>query len=379
MLMTLAARAVWIKGRPLCLFTLPYVLVGFAMLFVMSWTHAYDRHLYTGWRLLAEKEYTQSLDSFGRTHDLDDRAAAYRDDGLGWNYFFLSRYAEARFQFRDAVERQPDFADPYDGLGWSSYRLGDLSGAGTNFASAVQRDPWLADSWDGLAWLQVEAGHPDSAKAMFTHAIVAAPLLADAWHGSYYCDSLAGKTSSASWSQTIGQWIHSNISPQYSLIRSGQILAWILLLCGILIHSWISGIVVVAALCLGCVPISHLSHSLGGDSLNMIYNLCAMSIAVGGHYLRPSRVTWVLLLVWIILFRIVWNPVSAFFAGFGLPLFSMPFNVFLLAALMSGLALRRFRVLVPFDVAATTPSQVHRWWLRSSVAAQCWKKIASVM
>ena len=380
LILTLISNTICIKGSRVTLFSIPYVAVTFLILFLLPASGAYDRNLYQGWISLSYNDLVKSSTSFRKVESRIPRVISFREDGLGWNSFFLKDYPAARLHFQTAIHHDTTFADPYDGLGWISYKLGDRVTAQLSFSRAVSLNPFLADSWDGLGWLHLEQGQSDQSKSMFTKAVLAAPLFADAWYGLHRSLLQLGNASAAERCLKIHQWLKDNINPQYTFMSSGQTLAFVFLLCGFFVHSWISGIVVIASMVVYSV-LQHFLPQVGGfNSLNMLYNLSAMTIAIGGHYLRPSRLTWVWMAILIFLFMIFWGPAANFLLKFGLPLLCLPFNLFLLGTLLLGYLLQKFtgqRILIPLDVAVTTPQEVHRWHLRTITAQCCWSKIKS--
>jgi urea transporter len=380
LVLTLVSNFIRIKGSRITLFTIPYVAVTFLMLFLLPATGAYDRNLYQGWTSLSEKDLNKSSSSFQNVESKIPRVLSFREDGLGWNSFFQKNYPAARLHFQIAINQDTAFADAYDGLGWTSYKLGDRTIAQQSFSRATVLNPFLADSWDGLGWLYLEQGQYNQSKSMFTRGVLTAPLFADAWYGLHRSLLQLGKTAASARCLKIHQWLKGKVNPQYTFMSSGQLLAFVLLLCGFFIHSWVSGTVVIASIVFYSILQHFLPHTGGSNSLNMLYNLAALTIAIGGHYLRPSKLTWIWSVVLIFLFVIFWSPATNFLLKFGLPLLCLPFNLFLLGTLLLGYLLQKFteqRLLVPLDVAITTPQKVHRWYLRAKTARKCWSEIAS--
>ncbi|MBZ0263562.1 urea transporter [bacterium] len=376
--LALVTRKKGTNKRQILPFTIPYVLLIWLQLLLLDVTGSYSFNFYKGWQALANRETVAAQDKFKQISIESPRPRAYQQDGLGWSEFFNRKYPAARFHFQEAITLHPQFADAYDGLGWSLFKLGDYANAEIAFEKAVEIDPGLADSWDGLGWIHLQRRELERAATSFRNAIIAAPLFADAWFGLHRSTSANGDLIKSAKILQVHGFIKSWIPSKYSFTRSTQLLAWFLLLVGILLHSRISGLVTVFTLVLLGVVIHHFPSANSTNMVNTTYNLAALAIAAGGHYLRPSKITWLLLTGIMLLFYFAWTPLETFLLALDLPILSLPFNIFILVALTSGVLIEKFsnvNVIVPFSVAVTTPERVRIWHIRRETAEIVWDRM----
>lgn len=354
-------------------FTVPSVLLVWTLIVVMGLFKVYDPKAMRGWHFYYAGEYGAAERVFTEIELPRPRAMAYRADGLGWCRFQLKDYYGAIERFTTAQELDPGFADPRDGLGWSWFKLNQFGKAGESFIQAVKHNPLLADSWDGLGWVNFYRGDYRTAQSCFLKAIVICPLLPDAYIGLGNLPRTLDFTAGP-----IGTVMNGIIPRSLWFITSFQVLAWLLFIAGIVVHSVQSGVLAVTGLAVnflvigaGLLPAEHLD-------INYYYNLVAILVALGGHYLVLTISGLMLIVAISTCFLICWGPLSSLLLQAGLPTFSLPFNLVMILAIIivSMLGPRVGLRLVPLDVATTRPATVRRWFKRSLIAQRCWAKVA---
>lgn len=367
------------KRATFTVFSLPYVLMVWISLLAVIGMGLYDRHLLTGWTLLADRP-AMALQAFTQARVATRQAESYRQDGLGWANFHLKAYGPARDCFKKAIALTPTFADVHDGLGWSNVKLGHFAEARSAFREAVTCDPMLADSWDGLGWTLLWAGQHREARQCFGRAVGAAPLFSDAYQGLYQSCTQLKETRAAETFKRIGSMMQKSMAGKYQRVSSGQLLCWLLFFIGILWYSRISAGVVVIALA-GCVVTAQLIPSCKNTLLdvNFIYNLLAIVLALGGHYLTLRLTTFLWLGCVAIAMTACWGALSGLFIACGWPLLCFPFNLLLIGSAVLFSSLRRSRFwdcAVPLDVAVHAPEHVRLWARKRAIARKCWQKLA---
>ena len=370
------------KRATFTVFSLPYVLMVWISLLVVIGMGLYDRHLLTGWTLLSADRPAMALQAFTQARVVTRQAESYRQDGLGWANFHLKAYEPARDCFKKAVALAPTLADAHDGLGWSNVKLGRFAEARSAFREAVRYDPMLADSWDGLGWTLLWAGQHSEARQCFGRAVGAAPLFSDAYQGLYQSCTRLKETRAAETFKRLGAMTLNGIAAKHQRVSSGQLLCWVLFFVGILLYSQISAGVVVIALT-GCVVTAQLIPSCKNTLLdvNFIYNLLAILLALGGHYLTLRLTTLLWLGCVAVAMTACWGVLSGLFIACGWPLLCFPFNVLLIgsAVLFSSLRSNRFLdCAVPLDEAVHAPEHVRLWARKREIAQKCWQKLSKI-
>ncbi len=69
---------------------------------------------------------------------------------LGWTYYYQENYKEAINQFKEVIQRHPDWLDAHDGLGWVYYMMKDYGKSEASFKEALSFNPGYADALNGL-------------------------------------------------------------------------------------------------------------------------------------------------------------------------------------------------------------------------------------
>lgn len=370
-----ASRRLRLGSGPLPLFSLPYVLLFWLLLGVLSAMGRHEAALGKGWLSLRAGFMLEARHQFECATPNWTSGVAHREDGLGWSLFLLGDVPAAIPHFQAALAADSTFADAWDGLGWSRRAMGDYLGAGEAFRLALRHKPRLADAWDGVGWHELERGASPEALNAFNQAIWCAPLFADAWRGRAAAHNAQGQSSLAEASSRMAQRL--SLLPQPVFLSGELLLAWVVLGLAVLLHSRLSFVVLMAALALP--RLLALAGLTVPHSLDFHYNLAALAIGLGGHYLKPGRGAWLTLLLVLPLFVLSWNPVAEWAWRLGLPLLSLPFNLGVLLVLAGAWALgrRTSRPLwVPLEVATRGPSAVERWAMRVETAHSAWGRIA---
>ena len=367
------------RRLPLTVFALPYVLIAWTGIAALHWSGMYDRRCLAAWSALTAGHARQAAADFKAARPTSPRADGLREDGLGWAAFQESEFAAAREHFRRAAALLPELADPYDGLGWSSVRLGDFEPAEAAFRAALTRDTWVADSWNGLGWTLVESGDEAEAADCFCSAARAAPLLADAYSGLARTLALDGQERAAVVCRFMAEAIQRHVSTRFQYTPSAQIACWLLFLAGIVYHSRISAAVAGATL-VACLAGACFAPALatGLADMNCVYNLLALTLALGGHYLRLRLGT----LIWTAAVGagmvLAVARLSAPMTEWGLPPLCLPCSFVLAATLAAVQVLQSLRlksIAVPLEVAVTSPENVRLWDIKCRIAKQCWKQL----
>lgn len=369
------------KALPLTLFTVPYVVVFWTGLVLLSGLGLHDRHFPAGWTALMVHSPAEAKQQFAAVQVVSARAAAYQQDGLGWANFHLQDYGQGREHFQKAVDLLPDLADAYDGLGWSFFRLKQFDQAAAAFRQGVGCDPMLADSWDGLGWIALRAGDADLAKHCFGRAVLAAPLFSDAYFGLSQSLSLSGGSPALPACRWLASVTKQYVAGRYQWVSLSQLVCWLFFLMGIALHSRVSILVALGGLAV-CVTGGRLFPARCGCMLDVdfIFNLLAILLALGGNYMRMNRVTLIWMAVVTVALALCWKALSVHWAGSGLPLLCLPFNAVLVGTILLFSGLQRLGVreqLIPLEMAVTSPEKVRLWVRKREIARKCWRRIAA--
>lgn len=375
--LSMASRRLRLGKGPLPLFSLPYVLLLWLLLGLLSLTGHHEAALGRGWLSLRAGFILEARHQFESATPSRPQGRAHRQDGLGWSLYMLGDGAGARDHFQEALATDSTFADAWDGLAWSRRALGDYLGANEAFRAALRHNPGLADSWDGLGWQELERGALRESRQAFTQAISWAPLLADAWRGRAAVSLAEGLPAEAVRDSVMAHRLDKLHQPV--LLSSRLLLALALMGLAVLAHSRLSFMVLVAAmlapraLALLGVAVPH--------SLDFHFNLAALAIGLGGHYLKPGRGAWIALALVLPCFTLAWNPMADLAWRVGLPLASMPFNLSLLFVLGIVWVLQRQLgrpLWVPLEVAMRGPGAARRWAMRARTAGMAWERIGKL-
>lgn len=84
----------------------------------------------------------------------------------GWekfSYGIPSAYQNAIIKFNEAIEKDPDYAEPYSGIGWSNARLTNLAEAISYFNQCLSLNSNHVDAHAGLAFVYNARKNYDSA------------------------------------------------------------------------------------------------------------------------------------------------------------------------------------------------------------------------
>jgi len=135
-----------------------------------------------GDRGLANGEYQQAVDDFGRAIDVDPRlASAY--GGRGFAFTRLGDWQRAIADYDRAIELEPQYAGTYHDRGVAYERMGDYQRALDNYGQAVELDPQLAGAHCGRGTAYRWLNDPQRALESYGRAIELEPRLANAHSG----------------------------------------------------------------------------------------------------------------------------------------------------------------------------------------------------
>jgi urea transporter len=364
-----------LRDRPVSLFTLPYVIATWGTLLLLVGVGRYDLRMTAGWAALPS-DPARAERLFAAADVRSRPAEAYRQDGLGWAKFHQRDEWTARSHFAAAIEDRPDIADAHDGIGWSSLRLGDLESAESAFRTALELDPRLGDAWDGLGWVLLDRGDLVESRNCFRRAILATPLASDPYVGRSRT-----QTDPDDHCRLLAEWSAAHVSARLQWTPIAQIACWLLVLIGLALHSRTSTLLAILAVA-GCIATARIwpARADAASDPRLLYNLLPLVLALGGHYLTLGRVT----ALWIGAASIgviaLWPWLVASSDTVGLPLLCLPFNLFFVGSLLLFAGARRLGwgdVLVPMELAVTSPHQVRLWRRRAAIARTCWTKIAA--
>ena len=367
--------------RPFTLFTIPYVVATWISLLVLAFRGDYDLRMFAGWSSLAANQPERARADFTASQVSTPHARAYRCDGLAWAAFRQSDFIGAREWFEQAAAHDATFADPHDGLGWCAYYMGDYQGAESEFHEAHARDPRLADSWIGLGLLAEFHGDAEAARIWFTDAAWSAPMSSEAYASLQRHYAATSQNELADFYHRLATFSKDSIAGRYQYVSLPQLVCWLLFFAGVIWHSRISALLVLAALAT-CFCGARLVPSLNATfaDIHFVYNLIAIFIACGGLYLRLNRITGVWLFAVTMLMAIVWHVLSGIVPGIGLPLLCLPLNLALAGTVALGGRLKdRFPAnqAIPLELAVTSPEQVRLWLKKCKIADRCWQRMAT--
>jgi len=353
------------RMSPFTVFTIPAVLILWIALVVLGISGHYDTDMSRAWKAFYNQSYDQAEGLFHNLEVSCSRAEAFQADGLGWIAFRRNNYADAMQHFQNAISLDSTFGDPWDGAGWTEFKRGDFDQAILCFRQSLDRNPVKGSSWDGLGWCYYLQGKVDPARAAFRKAAVFAPFFDDPYLGLAMCREVSGV--SARIFRGLNRYLGDFKGSPLQFLTPFQIMGWILFLTGIILHSRLSGTIVIFGLGLAIlIP--------GPSDVNLYYNLAALVLALGGAYLVLSPAVSLILAAVCVIFTLTWHLWDMFL----LPVTCLPFNLFLLLVL---LICHRFKgraglETVPLEIAVTTPETVI-WWKRKKKAVENFMKVLS--
>ncbi len=350
------------KESPITLFSLPAVMIFWLLLGLMWSGEISDPDMNRGWIHFFKGSLSEAEKCFTAAELTHNKAKAFREDGLGWIAFKTGKYKKAAEHFNRAIQFDSSLNDPYDGAGWSYLKTGNYLIAKEHFRKSLNIDPFKSSSLDGLGWVQYLLGNIPEAKSNFQKAAFITPLFFDPWTGLSLCAKAEGKD--AGGYLKIQNYLERFKGSPSMFSTIFHFAGWILFLAGVILHSRISGIVVISVLLFSVLlqMIPGLDHSI---DINYYYNIAALAIALGGAYITMSRTAVFILALNVIVLYAGWPWFETFLLPVGLPVLCLPFNIMLLVNL-GILSIMKGKLgvhLVPLEIATTTPENV-LWWKR---------------
>ncbi len=386
MALVLVPTTLWMKRMksPYVLFSLSYVFTAWTCLALLRWQGVYDPRVDMGWHVIAEGNAVETRASsslFENTKLKTAHAKALALDGLGWIKLFKGTAVstlESRQAFEEALRLDPSLADAHDGLGWA-YLMKDDAAALAHFRKVLELNPWLADSWHGMGWAYYRAKDYEAMLKVNTEAVKCAPLFVPAHYGREDALHRIKAKGSNFWSEDFGLLVENNIARKFWMLPSGQIACWILFALGVLSHSRVSFVMLIAALS-GCWVFAKLypDYATALLDVSLVMNLIVIAIACGGLYVQRSFIGVLWLLLICVLMGWCWSEFSDSLILNGTPLLSLPCNIALLLGIAFFDILRRLKICdhtVPLELAVTSPENVCLWSKKAAVANACWKRL----
>jgi hypothetical protein len=156
-----------------------------------------------------------------------------------------------------------------------------------------------------------------------------------------------------------------------------QIVSWALFLVGILWHSRTSFFVALF-LIITLISLTMVVPSTGKSltDINLFFNLLALFLAFGGQYLRMGLKTALWTAVLAIGMLTTWGWLGSILNLVGLPVLCLPFNLALVATLILFPWFHFTRtMLIPLEVATSSPEEVNLWLAKAQLVGRCWKKL----
>lgn len=352
----------------LTLFALPYIFAVWLNVLILSATELYEPIDMSGWKALAMQNPDQAKILFEESKPRSIRGRWCQEDGLGWAHYNIADYKNASTHFLKAIELEPTLLDAYSGAGWCEFNLGHYEQAELFFKAAY--------TWNGLGWIYSGKGNLKEASVFFYKCILSTPLNSDAYLGL----SRVYQTESpkyGSWLVGISVWSQKRLSPAMQSVSSIQILSWILFLTGILWHSRTS-FFISFSLIIFLITLFLIAPSRGKSfsDMNLFFNLLALLLAFGGQYLRMKFKTTLWGTVLALGIVAIWEWLGSTLRLIGLPVLCLPFNLALVGTLIIFPWFRVTRVmLIPLEVAMSSPEEVNLWVAKAQLVSSCWKKL----
>lgn len=353
----------------LTLFALPYIFAVWVNVFIASAAEWYEPIDMSGWKALAVRDSDKARILFEQSSPKTIRGRWYQHDGLGWANYYLGHHQSALNEFQKCIELEPTLFDAYSGAGWCEFNLGHYEQAELLFK--------VASTWNGLGWIHLGKGEYQEARLFFTKCILSMPLNSDAYLG---LSRIAFQTESSKYSSglaEISSWIGKNISPIMQTVSSIQILSWALFLVGILWHSRTSFFVALFLIII-LTTFTWVVPSVGKSlsDINLFFNLLALFLAFGGQYLRMGLKTALWSSVLAIGMITTWGWFGSILNLVGFPVLCLPFNLALVGTLIMfpWFGLTR-SLLIPLEVATSSPEEVSLWLAKAQLVGKCWKTL----
>ena len=353
----------------LTLFALPYIFAVWLNVLISNAVGWYEPIDMNGWNALALRQPDKARFHFEESKPKSIRGRWYQEDGMGWAYYYLADYKNASTHFLNAIELDPKLLDAHGGAGWCEFNLGRYEQAELFFKTA--------NTWNGLGSIYAGKGDLHQAEVFFYKCILSNPLNSDAYLG---LSGIAFQTESpkyGTWLAGISYRIQKAVSPIMQTISSIQILCWALFLTGILWHSRTSFLVSVF-LIFTMISLTMVVPNTGKSfsDINLFFNLLALFLAFGGQYLRMGLYTGLWTAVLSVGMVALWEWLDSTLRLIGLPVLCLPFNLALVGTLIIFPWFRWTRVmLIPLEVATSSPEEVNLWLEKARLVGSCWKKL----
>lgn len=353
----------------LTLFALPYIIAVWLNVFIASSAGWYEPIDINGWNALAIRKLDNAKILFEESNPKSIRGRWYQHDGLGWTNYYLGQHQLALDEFQKCIELEPSLFDAYSGAGWCEFNLGRYEQAELFFKAA--------STWNGLGWIYLGKGEYQEARSYFYMCILFTPLNSDAYLGLSRVALQTESSKHGTWFTKISYWIQRIISPVMQSTSSIQILSWALFLIGILWHSrtsfFVALFLIITLISLTMVVPSAERHLA---DINFFFNLLALFLAFGGQYLRMGLTTALWTAVLAIGMVTTWGWLGSILNLVGLPVLCLPFNLALVATLIVFPWFHFTRImLIPLEVATSSPEEVNLWLAKAELVGKCWKKL----
>jgi tetratricopeptide (TPR) repeat protein len=352
-------------------FTLPAVIFFWLLLLSLWGLDRYDPALTAGWKSYHNQDLL-AADTYFRSAEKNQNLLVQVQslDGLGWTAFQKGNYHLAAGNFEYAINLDPGFSDAYDGIAWCYFKLGLLTEAVDYFEQSLVHDPLKGSSYDGLGWCSLLAGDTKTARSYFVKAAILTPFFSDPWTGMIRC-AVVDKRDPGS-CIAVQKLLDDLAGTALMLLPLSHLLAWILFLVGIFVHSRIS----VAVLLSGIMLVAMARQFPWFDyplDINFYYNIAAVLIALGGSYIALSPMLLAFMVPLLLSFQLSWPFWQSILPSF-LPPLCLPFNLFVILSLLLVLigGSRSGLQLVPFEVAMSTAEDVVWWKRKNRLLKKCW-------
>ena len=353
----------------LTLFALPYIFAVWLNVFIASAAGWYEPIDMSGWHALTMQKSDNAKILFEESNPKSIRGRWYKHDGLGWANYYLGHHQSALDEFQKCIELEPKLFDAYSGAGWCEFNLGRYEQAELFFKAA--------STWNGLGWIYLGKGEYQEARSYFTKCVLSTPLNSDAYLGLSRIALQTESPKHSTWLTKISYWIQRTISPVMQTTSSIQIVSWALFLVGILWHSRTSFFVALF-LIITLISLTMVVPSTGKSltDINLFFNLLALFLAFGGQYLRMGLKTALWTAVLAIGMLTTWGWLGSILNLVGLPVLCLPFNLALVATLILFPWFHFTRtMLIPLEVATSSPEEVNLWLAKAQLVGRCWKKL----
>jgi len=353
----------------LTLFALPYIFAVWLNVIIASAAGWYEPIDMSSWNALEMRKLDNAKILFEESNPKSIRGRWYKHDGLGWTNYYLGHHQNALDEFQKCIELEPKLFDAYHGVGWCEFNLGRYEQAELFFNAA--------STWNGLGWIYLGKGEYQEARSYFYKCILFTPLNSDAYLGLSRVALQTESPKHDTWLTKISYWIQRTISPVMQTTSSIQILSWTLFLMGILWHSRASFFVALF-LIITLISLTMVVPSSGKSlsDINLFFNLLALFLAFGGQYLRMGLKTALWTTVLAIGLVTTWGWLGSILNLVGLPVLCLPFNLALVTTLILFPLYHSTRtMLIPLEVATSSPEEVNLWLAKAELISKCWKTL----